>query len=94
MEETGPNVTRCFNHGRNPRCVTARREVFALSEVGAELLNNATEFFSTFDDESRLQPGLFANEFFDLTLKFIGLFGSQSDPLLPLREPALGTIEG
>ena len=89
MEKTGPDVARCFNHGRNPRRVTARREVFALSEVGAEMLNNAAQFVSTLDDESSLQPGLFVDELFDLKLECVGLFGGQSDAFLPLWEPAL-----
>ena len=94
MEETGPDVTRCFNHGRNPRSVTARRDVLALPEVGTEMLNNAAQFVSAFNYESRLQAGLFANELLDLGPKCVDLAGSQSDPFLTLWEPALRTIEG
>lgn len=71
-----------------------RGDVLASPEVGAKVLNNAAQFVSTFDDDSRLESGLLVDELFDLKLKCVGLVGSQSDPFLTLWEPALRTIEG
>ena len=41
VEKARANVTRCFDHGRNPGCVAPGRHILGLAKMGTEMLGDA-----------------------------------------------------
>src|SRR5450755_3858315 len=109
MEKAGPDIARCFNHGRDPGRIAARSNILALSEVSTEVLHNAPQLFGAFNHEWRFAIGslfvdlmfvdglsedaLFEDELFNLNFQRVDLVRAQADPVTAFRKPALGTVK-
>src|SRR5215475_1799627 len=57
VKKARADVTGGFDHRRNPGGVAAGSNVLRLAEMSAEMLDDAAELLSGFNDKSRLQVG-------------------------------------
>ena len=54
MEKAGSDLTRCFDHRGDPRRVTGWCDVLRLTEVGAEVEDNSSQFAGWLNHKPRL----------------------------------------
>ena len=95
MEKAGADVTGRFDHSGNPRCIAAWSPGLRQTQVSAEVKHESPQFVRRFSYKPSIRiEAVLANQLLDLCLQYFDFVNSQSDPILAIGLPALGTVEG